>query len=334
MDIIKTEMTYDELNRYFQAHKNSKIKIVGIGGSGGSMINHMISEEGIDNIDFIVTDTDLYTLDRSIAPYKMLLGINTTRALGSGMGSDRGRKSAIESFEEIKEILKGSDIVFIVVGLGGCTGTGAAPIVARVAKVLGALTISIVTNPFKFEGRKRTKLANLGIEEIKKESDSIVVVQNENILETVKRSLDTKENFKLVDDVMLQAVGAISKAIISEEEVDICLDYTSVKTHMSYKGLALMGIGYSIGINAAYHAAKEAIESPLLDNIPIEDAMAVLGHFEVHPDYPIIEIGEAMSFVEENVDEDAPVSFKTTINNDMGIDEVKITIVATGFERV
>lgn len=334
MDTIKTEITYNELNSYLMAHKNSKIKIVGIGGSGGNIINHMINVEGIDRIDHIVVDTDIYALDRSIAPYKLLLGINMTRAIGSGMGSERGRKSAIESIDEIKEILRGSDIVFIVVGLGGCTGTGAAPIVARVAKELGALTISIVTSPFEFEGRKRTKLTSLGIEAIKRESDSIVVVKNENILETEKNNLDTKESFKLVEDVMLRAVSAISKAIILEEEAYWGNDFISAKNIMNYKELAVMGTGYSIGIKAAYHAAKEAIESPLLDKNFVEDAMALLVHFEIHPDYSIMEINEAMCFVEENVDEDASVLFSTERNNEMGINEVMITIVATGFEKV
>jgi cell division protein FtsZ len=321
------------------------IKAIGVGGGGGNMINHMISE-GINSIDLIVANTDSQALESSLAPYKMQLGINATRGLGagmvpdkgreaaleSGMVPDKGREAALESFEDIKTMLEGSDIVFISAGLGGGTGTGAAPIIAQAAKEIGALTVSIVTSPFKFEGRKRTKLAKEGLEELKRESDSIIVVPNEKLLSIVEKNLGIKESFRMVDDILAQAVGGISKVILSHGENDINLDFADVKTVMSHRGLALMGAGYSTGTNAAYDAAKAAIESPLLDNISIDGAMGVLVHFDIHPDYPIMEIGEAMSIVEESADEDAAVIFGTTTNENMDIDEVKITIVATGFE--
>ncbi len=309
----------------------AKIKAIGVGGGGGNMINHMISE-GIHSIDLIVANTDSQALDSSMAPYKMQLGINATRGLGAGMVPDKGREAALESFEDIKAMLEGSDIVFISAGLGGGTGTGAAPIIAQAAKEIGALTVSIVTSPFKFEGRKRTKLAKEGLEELKRESDSIIVVPNEKLLSIVEKNLGIKESFRMVDDILAQAVGGISKVILSHGENDINLDFADVKTVMSHRGLALMGAGYSVGTNAAYDAAKAAIESPLLDNISIDGAMGVLVHFDIHPDYPIMEIGEAMSIVEESADEDASVIFGTTTNENMAIDEVKITIVATGFE--
>jgi cell division protein FtsZ len=309
----------------------AKIKAIGVGGGGGNMINHMISE-GINSIDLIVANTDSQALDSSLAPYKMQLGINATRGLGAGMVPDKGREAALESFEDIKSMLEGSDIVFISAGLGGGTGTGAAPIIAQAAKEVGALTVSIVTSPFKFEGRKRTKLAKEGLEELKRESDSIIVVPNEKLLSIVEKNLGIKESFRMVDDILAQAVGGISKVILSHGENDINLDFADVKTVMSHRGLALMGAGYSVGTNAAYDAAKAAIESPLLDNISIDGAMGVLVHFDIHPDYPIMEIGEAMSIVEESADEDASVIFGTTTNENMEIDEVKITIVATGFE--
>jgi cell division protein FtsZ len=315
-----------------KCHTNgAKIKAIGVGGGGGNMINHMISE-GIHSIDLIVANTDAQALDSSLAPYKMQLGINATRGLGAGMVPDKGREAALESFEDIKEMLEGSDIVFISAGLGGGTGTGAAPIIAQAAKEVGALTVSIVTSPFKFEGRKRTKLAKEGLEELKRESDSIIVVPNEKLLSIVEKNLGIKESFRMVDDILAQAVGGISKVILSHGENDINLDFADVKTVMSHRGLALMGAGYSVGTNAAYDAAKAAIESPLLDNISIDGAMGVLVHFDIHPDYPIMEIGEAMSIVEESADEDASVIFGTTTNENMDIDEVKITIVATGFE--
>jgi len=309
----------------------AKIKAIGVGGGGGNMINHMISE-GINSIDLIVANTDSQALDSSLAPFKMQLGINATRGLGAGMVPDKGREAALESFEDIKTMLEGSDIVFISAGLGGGTGTGAAPIIAQAAKEIGALTVSIVTSPFKFEGRKRTKLAKEGLEELKRESDSIIVVPNEKLLSIVEKNLGIKESFRMVDDILAQAVGGISKVILSHGENDINLDFADVKTVMGHRGLALMGAGYATGTNAAYDAAKAAIESPLLDNISIDGAMGVLVHFDIHPDYPIMEIGEAMSIVEESADEDASVIFGTTTNENMEIDEVKITIIATGFE--
>jgi len=315
-----------------KCHTNgAKIKAIGVGGGGGNMINHMIAE-GIHSIDLIVANTDQQALDSSLAPYKMQLGINATRGLGAGMVPDKGREAALESFEDIKSMLDGSDIVFISAGLGGGTGTGAAPIIAQAAKEVGALTVSIVTSPFKFEGRKRTKLAKEGLEELKRESDSIIVVPNEKLLSIVEKNLGIKESFRMVDDILAQAVGGISKVILSHGENDINLDFADVKTVMSHRGLALMGAGYSVGTNAAYDAAKAAIESPLLDNVSIDGAMGVLVHFDIHPDYPIMEIGEAMMIVEESADEEASVIFGTTTNENMEIDEVKITIVATGFE--
>jgi len=309
----------------------AKIKAIGVGGGGGNMINHMI-QEGIHNIDLIVANTDAQALQTSIAPFKMQLGMSATRGLGAGMVPEKGREAALESFEDIKSMLEGSDIVFISAGLGGGTGTGAAPIIAQAAKEIGALTVTIVTSPFKFEGRRRSKLAKEGLEELKRESDCIIVVPNEKLLAVVEKNLGIKESFKLVDDILSQAVGGISNVILAHGDNDINLDFADVKTIMSHKGLALMGVGYSAGTNAAYDATKAAIESPLLDNISIDGAMGVLVHFDIHPDYPILEISEAMNIVEENADEDANVIFGTTTNPDMDIDEVKITIIATGFE--
>ena len=309
----------------------AKIKAIGVGGGGGNMINHMITE-GINNIDLIVANTDAQALDTSMAPYKMQLGMNATRGLGAGMIPEKGREAALESFDDIKEMLDGSDIVFISAGLGGGTGTGAAPIIAQAAKEVGALTVSIVTSPFKFEGRKRTKLAKEGLEELKRESDSIIVVPNERLLSIVEKNLGIKESFKMVDDILAQAVGGISKVILSHGDNDINLDFADVKTVMNHRGLALMGTGYSTGSSAAYDAAKMAIESPLLDNISIDGAMGVLVQFDIHPDYPLNGISEAMDIIYDSADEDADVIFGTTTNENMELDEVRITIVATGFE--
>jgi len=310
----------------------AKIKAIGIGGGGGNMINHMINE-GVTGIDLIVANTDAQALDSSLAPIKLQLGMNATRGLGAGMVPDKGREAALESFDDIKETLAGADIVFISAGLGGGTGTGAAPIVAQAAKEVGALTVSVVTSPFKFEGRKRAKLSKQGLEELRRESDSIVIIPNEKLLSIVEKNLGVKESFRLVDDVLSQAVFGISSVILSHGPNDINLDFADVKTVMSHRGLALMGSGKSEGANAAYDAAKAAIDSPLLDNISINGAMGILVHFNIHPDYPILQVSEAMETIEDHADEDANVIFGTTTDSSMAIDEVTITIVATGFDN-
>ena len=307
------------------------IKAIGVGGGGGNMINHMI-EEKVTGIDLIVANTDAQALDSSKAPYKIQVGKNVARGRGCGMVPERGREAAIESFEEVKESLTGADLVFIASGLGGGTGTGAAPVVAQAAKEVGALTVAVVTTPFKFEGRKRTKLADLGLTELKKESDSIIVIPNEKLLTVVDKNLGLKESFKLVDDILCQAVTGISNVIISHSPSDINLDFADVKTVMSHKGLALMGVGHAIGQNAAYEAATEAISSPLLGDISIDGAKGVLVHFKTHPDYSIIQLSEAMNTIEEFADEDASVIFGTTTDESIAEDEVYITVVATGFE--
>jgi len=309
----------------------AKIKAIGVGGGGGNMINHMI-HQGISGIDLIVANTDAQALESSKAPYKIQLGEKLTKGLGAGMKPEIGQESAIESFETIKEVLAGADIVFVSSGLGGGTGTGAAPIIAQAAKEVGALTVSVVTKPFRFEGRKRMRLAESGLEQLKKESDSIIVIPNEKLLSIVDKNLGLKESFKMVDDILARAVSGISNVILSRGEHDINLDFADVNTVMSHRGLALMGVGEATGPSAAYEAIKNAIESPLLDNMDINGAMGVLVHFHIHPEYPILEISEAMSIVEDNADEDAHVIFGTTTDENMAPDEVKITIVATGFE--
>lgn len=309
----------------------AKIKAIGVGGGGGNMINHMI-REGIEGIDLIVANTDAQALDASIAPYKMQIGLQVTKGLGAGMKPEVGKEAAEESFDSIKTMLDGADLVFISAGLGGGTGTGAAPVIAQAAKEVGALTVAIITSPFAFEGRKRKRLAKEGLEALKRESDSIIVVPNERLLSIVEKNLGMRDSFRLVDNVLSQAVGGISNVILSHGANDINLDFADVKTVMSHRGLALMGVGESQGNSAAYDAAKTAIESPLLDNLSIDGAMGILVHFHIHPDYPLVEISEAMDIVEENADEDANIIFGTTTSENIPIDEVKLTIIATGFE--
>ncbi|OQX73854.1 MAG: cell division protein FtsZ [Campylobacteraceae bacterium 4484_4] len=310
----------------------AQIKVIGVGGGGGNMINHMISE-GIGEIDLIAANTDAQALEASLANRKLQLGERKTRGLGAGMKPEIGRNAAMESYDDIKEALEGADIVFIASGLGGGTGTGASPVVAQAAKEVGALTVSVVTKPFSFEGRKRSKLATEGIEELKKESDSIVVIPNDKLLSIVDKHLGIKESFKLVDNILSRAVGGMSSVVLSYGENDINLDFADVQTVMSHKGMAILGVGEAEGDDAAIEAVKNAIESPLLDNMSINGAMGVLVHFHIHPNFPLTQIQSAMDIIYDSADEDADVIFGTTTNENLAENEVKITIVATGFEQ-
>ena len=310
----------------------AKIIVVGVGGGGGNMIGHMISE-GISGIEMIVANTDSQMLDHAQTCTKIQLGAKLTKGLGAGMKPDVGRESAIESYDDIRNALEGADIVFVAAGLGGGTGTGAAPVIAKIAKEVGALTISVVTKPFMFEQRKRMKVAMAGLEELKKESDSIVVIPNDKLLSIVDRNMGIKDSFRLVDSVLAQAVSGTSGVILASGANDINLDFADLQTVMSHRGMALMGVGIHQGDNAAYEAIKSAIESPLLDNMSINGAMGVLVHFHMHPDFPLIEMNEAMQVIEESADEDADIIFGTTTDETLEIDYVRITLVATGFEK-
>ena len=310
----------------------AKIIVVGVGGGGGNMIGHMIAE-GIEGIDMIVANTDAQMLDHSQTCTKIQLGAKLTKGLGAGMKPDVGRESAIESYDDIRNSLEGADIVFVAAGLGGGTGTGAAPVIAKIAKEVGALTISVVTKPFMFEQRKRMKVAMAGLEELKKESDSIVVIPNDKLLSIVDRNMGIKDSFRLVDSVLSQAVSGTSGVILASGANDINLDFADLQTVMSHRGMALMGVGTHQGDNAAYEAIKSAIESPLLDNMSINGAMGVLVHFHMHPDFSLIEMNEAMNVIEESADEDADVIFGTTTDDTLSLDYIRVTLVATGFEK-
>ncbi len=310
----------------------ARIIAVGVGGGGGNMIGHML-KEAVTGIEMIIINTDAQVLSEASAATKIQIGTKLTKGLGAGMKPFIGKDSALENYDEIRAALEGADIVFISAGLGGGTGTGAAPVVAQIAKEVGALTIYIVTKPFMFEGRKRLKLAEAGLEELKKESDSIVVIPNDKLLSIIDRKLGLKESFKIVDGVLAQAVSGTSGVILSSGENDINLDFADLQTVMSHKGMALMGVGEHEGENAAYEAIKAAIESPLLDNMSINGAMGVLVHFKMHPDFPLMEISDAMNVVHESAHEDAEVIFGTSTDADMPENYIKITIVATGFEK-
>lgn len=312
----------------------AKIKVIGVGGGGSNMIEHLIKTGTHEGISLAVANTDAQALHSSSAPVRIQLGARLTKGLGAGMRPQVGKDAALESYEELKQFLEGTDIVFISAGLGGGTGTGAAPVIAKAAKEVGAITVSIVTKPFRWEGGKRAKLAGEGYRELKEESDSIVVIPNDKLLAIVDKNLGLKDSFRIVDDILVSAVNGMSGVILSPAVNDINLDFADVRTAMSHKGMALMGIGESTGTDAAREALRMAIESPLFDNMSIRGAKGALVQLYVNPDYPLSSISDAMDFIHENVDADADVFFGTETDANMELDRVKVTIIATGFDNV
>jgi len=309
----------------------AKIAVIGVGGGGCNMINHMI-KEGSHKIDLIAANTDLQVLHISKAPKKIQLGLKLTKGLGAGMKPEIGRDSAVESYEDIKTALKGADIIFIAAGLGGGTGTGAAAIIAKAAKEIGALTVSVVTKPFTWEGKKRAGLANLGLEELKKVSDSIIIVPNDRLLEIIDENVGMKDAFKIIDNILFQAVNGMSEVILNPGNSDINTDFADVKTIMQHRGMALMGIGKAKGEDAAQKALEDAIDSPLLDKVSLNGAKGILIHFNIHPQVSLFAINDVMGTINDRMDSNAEIIFGTTSDSTLETDEVKITIVATGFE--
>jgi len=326
VDDIKVEMPNKILS-----DNVAKISVIGVGGGGCNMINHMI-KEGSRKIDLIAANTDLQVLHISKAPKKIQLGLKLTKGLGAGMKPEIGRDSAVESYEDIKSALKGADIIFIAAGLGGGTGTGAAAIIAKAAKEIGALTVSVVTKPFTWEGKKRAGLANLGLEELKKVSDSIIVVPNDRLLEIIDENVGMKDAFKIIDNILYQAVNGMSEVILNPGNSDINTDFADVKTIMQHRGMALMGIGKAKGEDAAHRALEDAIDSPLLDKVSLNGAKGILIHFNIHPQVSLFAINDVMGSINDRMDSDAEIIFGTTSDPTLETDEVKITIVATGFE--
>jgi cell division protein FtsZ len=271
-----------------------KIKVIGVGGGGTNMINHMARENNLP-IHLIAVNSDIQHLSTSLATTKVQIGEKLTRGLGAGANPEIGRDSANESAEEIQKALEGADIVFVATGLGGGTGTGAASVVAKAAKEVGALTVSVVTKPFSWEGKKRAGLANMGLEELKKVSDSIIVIPNDRLLEIVDPDIGFKDAFKIVDNVLYQAVNGMSEVILNHGNGDVNTDFADVQTIMQHRGMALMGIGKAKGENAAMDALKNAIESPLLDKISLAGAKGMLLHFHIHPEVSLFAINNVMT---------------------------------------
>ena len=305
----------------------AKIKVIGVGGAGGNAVNRMV-EENIKGVEFIAANTDMQALDLSQADTRLQLGPKLTRGLGAGSNPDIGQKAAEESEDVISDLLKESDMIFITAGMGGGTGTGAAPVIARVAQDSGALTVGVVTRPFMFEGPKRAKYADKGIEDLKQHVDTLVVIANNRLLEIVDKKTPMKEALHVADDVLRQGVQGISDLITSPGFVN--LDFADIKTVMSDQGSALMGIGAANGENRIVEATKKAISSPLLE-VSIDGAKQVLLNITGGPDLSLFEANESANVVSQATSEDVNIIFGTSMDENLG-DEVRVTVIATGID--
>lgn len=306
-----------------------RIKVIGIGGAGCNAINTMITS-GLARVDFIASNTDLQALDRSLAPYKIQLGPERTRGLGAGAKPEVGRDAALESKEHIRECLEGADMVFVTAGMGGGTGTGAAPIVASIAREMGILTVGVVTKPFQYEGQRRNKHAEEGIRDMRRHVDTLLIIPNQRLLGIVDKSTPLLEAFKVADDVLRQAIQGIADVITTTGHVNV--DFADVRTVMSHTGRAVMGMGVSRGPNRAIEAAQKAMCSPLLEEGSVEGARGVLLNITGGASLSLHEVEEAASIIQQTADSEANIIVGQVINPDMGEDLI-ITVIATGFER-
>ena len=307
---------------------SAKIKVIGVGGGGGNAVNTMISY-CLRGVDFINANTDAQALGASISPIKIQLGIEITKGLGAGSNPEIGRQSALESRDEIRPYLEGADMIFITAGLGGGTGTGAAPIIAEIARECSVLTVAVVTKPFQFEGKKRNIQAEEGIAQLRDAVDTLIVVPNQRLLSLGGRSLSLLEAFKKADDILYQAVKGISDLILVPGLIN--LDFADVQNIMSDMGMAVMGTGVAGGENRAIEAAQKAISSPLLEDNTIQGAHGILLNITGGPDMSLYEVNEASSLIQAEAHEDANIIFGTVIDENMK-DEIRITVIATGFD--
>lgn len=306
-----------------------RIKVIGVGGAGCNAVNTMITS-GLARVDFIAANTDLQALDRSRAAYKVQLGPERTRGLGAGAKPEIGKESALESKDQIRECLEGADLVFVTAGMGGGTGTGAAPIVASIARELGILTVGVVTKPFSYEGHRRMTHADEGIRDLRRHVDTLLVIPNQRLLGIVDKATPLLEAFKVADDVLRQAIQGIADVITTTGHVNV--DFADVRTVMSHTGRAVMGMGVSRGNNRAIEAAQKAICSPLLEEGSVEGARGVLLNITGGPNMSLHEIEEAASIIQQAADAEANIIVGQVINPDMG-DDLVVTVIATGFER-
>ena len=321
-------MIMDDSELNYNVSATASIKVVGVGGAGNNAVNRMI-EAGIRNVEFVSINTDRQALEVSKASSKIQIGEKITRGLGAGANPDIGAQAAEESRAEIAEVLKGADMVFVTAGMGGGTGTGAAPIVATTAKEMGILTIGVVTKPFTFEGKKRLAQAEKGVEALKGKVDTLVVIPNDKLLQVIDRKTSMIEAFRMADDVLRQGVQGISDLISITGEIN--LDFADVKTIMQDRGMAHMGIGVASGENRAEDAAKQAIQSPLLET-SIEGARGIIINITGGSDMGLQEANTAAELIQRSADPEANIIFGTVIDDSMG-DEIQITVIATGFEK-
>ncbi len=305
----------------------AKIKVIGVGGGGGNAINSMVAGR-LEGVEFIAANTDVQALAANRAQVKIQLGKSLSRGLGAGANPDRGREAALEAREQIGELLAGADMVFVTAGMGGGTGTGGAPIIADVAKSSGALTVGVVTKPFLFEGNRRRKQAEQGIAELKSAVDTLIVIPNQRLLSVAGESMSLADAFQRVDEVLLNAVQGISDLITVHGLVNV--DFADVRTIMCERGMALMGTGRGQGAKRAVEAMQAAISSPLLEDVTLDGATGLLVNITGGPQLTLHEVNEAVTMAQSAADPDANIIFGSVVDENLG-DEVKITVIATGF---
>jgi cell division protein FtsZ len=315
------------MDQFDQNKQAAKIRVVGVGGAGCNAVNTMIMAK-LERVDFIAANTDVQALAANKAPVRLQIGQTLTKGLGAGANPEMGREAALESRDQIAAMLEGADMVFVTAGMGGGTGTGAAPIIADIAKSLGCLTVGVVTKPFLFEGNKRRKQAEQGLVELKAAVDTLITIPNQRLLTLSNEPMPLLETFKRADEVLLNAVQGISDLIQYHGYINV--DFADVKTIMSDKGLALMGTGHSNGDKRALNAMQQAISSPLLEDISIDGATGLLINITGGRDMTLQEVNEALTLVHDAADPDAEIIFGSLIDDNI-TDEVKITIIATGF---
>ena len=305
----------------------ARIKVIGVGGGGGNAVNTMIANK-LTGVDFIVANTDAQALDANRATVKLQLGEEITKGLGAGANPEVGRRAALEDEAKLREYLTGADMIFITAGMGGGTGTGGAPVIAKVAREVGALTVGVVTKPFIFEGKKRMRQADEGIGELKSNVDTLIVIPNQRLLSIAARTTTMLEAFHKADDILLQAVRGISDLIITPGLIN--LDFADVRTVMAEMGLALMGAATASGENRAVEAAQKAVSSPLLEDVSIHGARGLLINITGGPDLGLHEVNEAATMIQEEAHDDANIIFGAVIDERMK-DEIRVTVIATGF---
>jgi len=320
-----------EVETKFTKPTSKKITVIGIGGAAGNIISYMHTKE-IKGVDLISMNTDAEGLVYAKAHRRLQTGVVLTQGFGTDMCSAVGKEAALESYEKIKAVLQGTGIVFLITGLGGGTGSGATPIVAKIAKEMGIVVVSIVTKPFSFEGKRRIKIAEDEIKELKKYTNSLMIIPNDNLLSMIDRTLGLKETFELVDNTISEFIGNILEALYSSSDTDINLSFEDLQSIFKYKGISAIGVSEKSGENAVEEAMGEAIEFPLFNNMDISDAMCVLIILKVHPDYSYIGIEKVIDNIDKN--KDISIIFTTSTDCSLPLDYIKATVIATGFEKM